>query len=171
MITLINAKAIESILEVWWDVRPHPDFGTVEVRICDGLPIPDEVIAMAAMIQALVVWLGDQYDDGRYLPLQRYWIVRENKWRASRLALDADIIIDEDGRLERLSDSIARLLESLTPVAKRLGCNDELAGVNTMLRRGPSSQRQRRLYQETEDFTAVMKSLVNEFREIAPVRV
>ena len=169
MITLVNAQAIESIREVWWDVRPHPDFGTVEIRICDGLPTLDEVIAMTAMIQALVVWLGDQYDDGTYLPLQRYWIVRENKWRASRWALDADIIIDEDGRLERLSDSIEGLLESLAPVAKRLGCDDELAGVTTMLRRGPSYQRQRRLYEETGDFATVMKSLVSEFRENAPV--
>ena len=52
MTTLINAKAIESIREVWWDVRPHPDFGTVEVRICDGLPTLDDVVAMTAMIQS-----------------------------------------------------------------------------------------------------------------------
>ena len=124
MITLVNAKAIESIREVWWDVRPHPDFGTVEVRICDGLPTLDEVIAMTAMIQALVVWLGDQYDEGTYLPLQRYWIVRENKWRAARWAVDAEIIVDEDGGLERLSDLIEKLLGLLGPVARRLGCDD-----------------------------------------------
>ena len=131
MTTLVNARAIESIREVWWDVRPHPEFGTVEVRICDGLPTLDDIVAMTAMIQALVVWLGEQYDEGSYLPLQRYWIVRENKWRAARWALDADLIVDEDGRLERLSDGVERLLEALDPVAARLGSSAEIGRIRT----------------------------------------
>lgn len=168
MTTLVNAKAIESIREVWWDVRPHPQFGTVEVRICDGLPTLDDVIAMTAMIQALVVWLGDRYDEGTYLPLQRYWIVNENKWRASRWALDADLIVDDDGKLERLGDAIEALLVELEPVAARLGSRDELARVHTIMRNGPSYLEQRRLYQETGRFTAVMESLVRDFRAGIP---
>ena len=165
MTTLVNARAIESIREVWWDVRPHPDFGTVEVRICDGLPTLDDVVAMTAMIQALVVWLGEQYDEGSYLPVQRYWIVRENKWRAARWSIDADVIVDEDGRLERLSDAVEALLESLGPVADRLGSRRELDRVGAILRNGPSYRRQLRLYEETGRFTAVVESLVREFRE------
>ncbi len=165
MLTLVNSKTIETIREIWWDVRPHPDFGTVEVRICDGLPTLDEVIAMTALIQSLVVWLGDKYDEGTYLPLQRYWIVRENKWRAARWSTEAEIIVDEDGRLEPLSESIERLVEQVTPVAQRLGCAKELAGVRTMLKNGPSYWRQRRLYEETGSFKTVMESLVGEFRE------
>ena len=165
MTTLVNARAIESIREVWWDVRPHPDFGTVEVRICDGLPTLDDVVAMTAMIQALVVWLGEQYDEGSYLPVQRYWIVRENKWRAARWSIDADVIVDEDGRLERLSDAVEALLESLGPVADRLGSRRELDRVGAILRDGPSYRRQLRLYEETGRFTAVVESLVREFRE------
>ena len=171
MITLINAKAIESIREVWWDVRPHPRFGTVEVRICDGLPTLDEVIAVTALVQALVVWLGDQYDEGMYLPLHRHWIVRENKWRAARWATGAEIIVDEEGRLERLDESLAALVETLAPVAKRLGSHDELRRIDEMLRIGPSYRRQRRLYEETGDFTEVMRALVREFRENVPVLV
>jgi carboxylate-amine ligase len=169
MITLINAKAIESIREVWWDVRPHPRFGTVEVRICDGLPTLDEVVAVTALIQALVVWLGDQYDEGMYLPLHRHWIVRENKWRAARWATDAEIIIDEDGNLERLDESLAALVEAVTPVARRLGSETELQRIGPMLSAGPSYRRQRRIYEETGDYGAVMKALVREFRENAPV--
>lgn len=164
MTTLVNAKAIDSIREVWWDVRPHPDFGTVEVRICDGLPTLDDIVAMTAMIQALVVWLGNQYDEGSFLPLQRYWIVRENKWRAARWALDADLIVDDHGRLQRLGDEIERLLETLDPVAARLGSRNELAHIRTIMREGPSYLRQRRLYEESGQFTAVMESLVREFR-------
>ena len=165
MNTLVNSKTIESIREIWWDVRPHPDFGTVEVRICDGLPTLDEVVAMTALIQSLVVWLGDKYDEGTYMPLQRYWIVRENKWRAARWSTDAEIIIDEDGRLERLSDSIEGLVETVTPVAKQLGCSAELAGIGAILRTGPSYGRQRELYRGDGDFEPVMDSLIQQFRQ------
>ena len=171
MITLVNAHAIESVREIWWDVRPHPQFGTVEVRICDGLPTLDEVIAMTALIQTLVVWLGEQYDEGTYLPLHRHWIVRENKWRAARWATDAEIIVDEEGNLENLSESLLALVETLAPVAKRLGSHDELMRVPDMLRVGPSYKRQRRVYEETGRYLDVMHSLAREFRENAPVVV
>ena len=169
MITLVSAKAIESIREIWWDVRPHPNFGTIEVRICDGLPTLDEVMAVTALIQALVVWLGDKYDEGMYMPLHRHWIVRENKWRAARWSTEAEIIVDEDGNLERLDESLGALVEEVTPVAKRLGGDTELQGVGAMLGSGLSYRRQRRIYEETGDYTAVMKALVREFRENAPV--
>ena len=167
MITLVGAGAIESVREIWWDIRPHPEFGTVEVRICDGLPTLDDIIAMTALIQALVVWLGDQYDQGIYLPLQRYWIVRENKWRAARWALDADVIVDEEGRLEPLSESLHRLLESIEPVSKRLGSHGELAGIRDLMRTGPSCADQRRVYAETGDFTKVVGTLVDGLRTSA----
>ena len=169
MITLVNARAIESVREIWWDVRPHPDFGTIEVRICDGLPTLDDVLAMTALVQALVVWLGEQYDEGMYLPVQRHWIVRENKWRAARWAVDADIIVDEEGKLERLSDSILGLVETVAPVAGRLGGGHELARVAEMLRVGPSYRRQLRVHEEAGSYEAVMDALVREFRENAPV--
>ena len=169
MITLVSAKAIESIREIWWDVRPHPKFGTIEVRICDGLPTLDEVMAVTALIQALVVWLGEKYDEGMYMPLHRHWIVRENKWRAARWSTEAEIIVDEDGNLERLDESLVRLVEEVTPVAKRLGGDGELQGVGAMLGNGLSYRRQRRIYEAAGDYTAVMKALVREFRENAPV--
>jgi len=165
MITLVNANAIESVREIWWDVRPHPDFGTVEVRICDGLATLDEILAMTAMIQALVVWLGEQYDAGEYLPVHRYWIVRENKWRAARWALDAEVIVDEDGRLESLAESTHRLLEALDPVSKDLGSHAELQAVRDLMRDGPSYARQRRVYAETGDFHQVVTSVVDELRQ------
>ena len=165
MTTLVNSKTIETIREIWWDIRPHPDFGTVEVRMCDGMPTLDEVVSMTALIQSLVVWLGDQYDEGTLPPLPRYWIVRENKWRAARWSTEAETIVDEDGNLKSLSDSIERLVAEVAPVSRRLGCADELAGIRGILARGPSHVRQRRVYGETQDFKKVMESLVREFRE------
>lgn len=165
MITLINAKAIESIREVWWDIRPHPGFGTVELRICDGLPTLDEVIALTAFIQALVVWLSEEYDEGAYMPLHRDWIVRENKWRAARWSVDAEIITDEDGNLVKLSDAIYELIEKLTPVSKRLGSHDELMRIDDIIKRGPSYKRQKRIFSETGDFKQVVDAMVKELRE------
>ncbi len=169
MITLVNAKAIESIREVWWDIRPHPGFGTVELRICDGLPTLDEVIALTAFIQALVVWLGEQYDEGVYLPVHRHWIVRENKWRAARWSVDAEIIVDEEGNLQPLAENIEELLEILSPVAKRLGSHHELVRVREIMRHGPSYRRQRRVFEETGDFKQVVAALARELRENKPV--
>ncbi|MFQ5825140.1 MAG: glutamate--cysteine ligase [bacterium] len=169
MITLVNAKAIESIQEVWWDIRPHPGFGTVELRVCDGLPTLDETIAMTAFIQALVVWLSEQYDEGMYLPIHRHWIVRENKWRAARWSIDAEIIIDEDGNLKSLAEDIENLLETLSPVAKRLGSHEEMMRVRDIIKIGPSYQRQIKIYSETGDYKKVVEALIKELRENVPV--
>ncbi|MFQ5604753.1 MAG: glutamate--cysteine ligase [bacterium] len=165
MITLVNAKAIESIREVWWDIRPHPGFGTVELRVCDGLPTLNEVITLTALIQALVVWLCEQYDEGMYLPVHRHWIVRENKWRAARWSVDAEIITDEDGNLKPLADAIEELVEMLAPIAKRLGSYDELKQVGEIIKIGPSYKRQRKIYAETGDHKEVMNALIKELRE------
>ena len=95
---LISSHAIESIREVWWDIRPHPNFGTVELRICDGLPSLDEIGCVAALSQCLVERFDRQLDDGYTLPEPRPWLVRENKWRAARYGLDAEIVVDNTGR-------------------------------------------------------------------------
>ena len=171
MTTLANAKTIETVREIWWDIRPHPDFGTVEIRICDGSPTLDEVMALTALTQALVVWLDELYDAGETLPVQRFWLVRENKWRAARWATGAEIIVDEDGNLRRLSESIETLVETLEPVARRLGSARELARVVDMLRQGPSCERQRRVHEETGSHQGVMAALVREFRDNVAVSV
>ena len=85
METLIATHTIESIREVWWDIRPHPDFGTVELRIFDGLPTLSEVGMVAALGQCLVDQFDNQLDRGYTLPIPKGWVVRENKWRAGAL--------------------------------------------------------------------------------------
>ncbi len=171
MITLVNAKAIQSIREVWWDIRPHPGFGTIELRVCDGLPSLDEIMAVTALIQALVVWLGDRYEEGDYLPALRDWVVRENKWRAARWSVDAEIITDDDGNLQPVSESIHELVESLAPVAKRLGSYDEMMRVKQIVDGGPSFKRQRQIYAESGDFKTVMEATIKELRENTQISV
>lgn len=168
--TLISAGAISSIREVWWDVRPHPDFGTVELRIFDGLPTLYEVGAAAALSQCLVDMLTAQLDRGYRLPAPHDWIVRENKWRAARFGLDAEIIVDERGQTQPLRAAITELVEELAPVAHRLGCSEELARVTTLLVSGPSYLRQREVAAaHGGDRRAVVASLVDEMRAGRPL--
>ncbi|WP_036329339.1 glutamate--cysteine ligase [Microbispora sp. ATCC PTA-5024] len=143
MDTLLRAGTIKSIKEVWWDIRPHPDFGTIEVRMFDGIPTPREVGMVAALCQSLVQQFDQQIDRGYKLPNPAAWVVRDNKWRATRYGLDADVITDDHGSTAPVRDVLYELQRELEPVAERLGCAEELAVVTEVLEQGSSSERQR----------------------------
>jgi YbdK family carboxylate-amine ligase len=169
MQTLISTRAIESVREVWWDIRPHPNFGTVELRICDGLPTLDEIGAVAALSQCLVEQFDTQLDRGYTLPVPAGWVLRENKWRAARYGLDADIVVDEKGTVRPVRQAIRDLVEELEPTARRLGCSAELADVERVLAVGASYQRQRAVAAAHDgDLRAVVDSLVAELRDGLP---
>jgi len=167
MTTLVSAKAIRTIRDVWWDIRPHPSFGTVELRICDGLPTLREVAAMAAMSQCLVEWMNARIDRGAELPGHRGWVIRENKWRAARHGVDAQLIVDDEGHLVPLADAIDDLVENLGPVADRLGCGAELADARAMAAR-PSYRRQRQIVADGGSLVDVVDALVAELHTDAP---
>jgi carboxylate-amine ligase len=164
METLISSKTIESIREVWWDIRPHPNFGTVELRVCDGIPTLDEISVVAAMAQSLVESLDRQLDKGYTLPQPRMWLVRENKWRAARYGLDAQIVVDDRGQEVRpVKEAILDLAEDLEPIARKLGCAEELMQVERIIERGASYQRQRAVAEANGgDLRAVVDSLLVE---------
>lgn len=168
MTTLVCARSITSIREVWWDIRPHPDFGTVELRICDGLPTLTEVATIAALNQCLVEKLNADIDNGDVPPVPRDWTLRLNKWRAARHGIDAEIITDEDGTLGSLREELVRLVDDLLPWAERLGCGRELTGVADILSGGPSYIRQRRVVQQGGSLVDVVDSLVAELRAGSP---
>jgi carboxylate-amine ligase len=168
MTTLISAKAISSIREIWWDIRPHPNFGTVELRICDGLPTMTEIATVAALAQCLVEWMDSLIDRGYTLPCPKRWIVGQNKWRAARYGLDAEIIVDEAGGLAPLRETIADLVEELTPVARRLGCEKELDHARRILDHGPSCVRQRRWVEAGGTLVDVVDGLIGELRSDEP---
>lgn len=164
METLLKTRTISSIKEVWWDIRPHPTYGTVELRICDGLPTLGEVGMVAALSQCLVEMFDRELDKGYLLPRPKGWVVRENKWRAVRHGMDAEIITGEDNRLVPVRDALAELVEDLTPTAERLGCLEELQHVHAVIDAGASYQRQRAVAAAAGgDLSAVVDSLVEEF--------
>jgi carboxylate-amine ligase len=164
MDTLISSKTIESIREVWWDIRPHPNFGTVELRICDGIPTLDEISVIAAMAQSLVESFDRQLDKGYTLPQPRMWLVRENKWRAARYGLDAEIVVDDLGQdVKPIKEAILDLAEDLEPTARKLGCAEELMKVEQLMEIGASYQRQRAAAAAADgDLRAVVDGLLRE---------
>jgi YbdK family carboxylate-amine ligase len=169
METLISTGTIGSIKEVWWDIRPHPTYGTVELRICDGLPTLHEVGMVAALSQCLVEVLDREIDKGYTLPTPKGWVVRENKWRAARYGMEADII-REDETTVPVREALLELAHELRPTAERLGCADELARVQEIVTEGSSYQRQRAAAAASGgDLTAVVDSLLAEFAAARPL--
>ena len=131
MRTLIRANSIDSIREIWWDIRPHPGYGTVEIRICDSVPDLRDVKDFTALCQALVVGLSRHYDNGTQLPYLDNWILYENKWRATRYGIDADLIMDEDGSQIPIKDEIINTINNLSDEINELNlgsCMDRLLG-------------------------------------------
>jgi carboxylate-amine ligase len=169
MNTLVSSKAISSIREVWWDIRPHPDFGTIEFRICDGLPRMCEITAVAALSQCLVAWMDGLVDRGFELPTPRTWIVRENKWKAARYGMDAEIIVDEQGTLRPVREALEEVVTELTPTARKLGCEAELCSVVARADEGPSYVRQRAIVANGGTLVDVVDALVTELRTDEPV--
>jgi len=168
MHTLIAAEAIKTIREVWWDVRPHPNFGTVELRICDGMPTLREIAAVGALAQCLVHRLDTMLDDGVMPYIAREWTVRENKWLAARHGLDTKLIVDDEGARMTARDAVHELVRALMPVAEELGCASELADVEMILQLGPSYARQRAVVAGGGSLHDVVRMLVDELRTDVP---
>jgi len=167
MNSLINADAIESIREIWWDIRPHPNFGTIEVRICDCPSTLTETAAITALTQCLIDWLDSCYDSGLMPELLRPWIVRENKWRAARYGLQANVIIDNAGTQRNLSEEVASLVSQLESHAITLGCESELKDLIKTVDGGASYERQRRVFAESSSFADTVDYLSKSLREDA----
>jgi carboxylate-amine ligase len=154
---------IDHMNEIRWDIRPSPHLGTIEVRIFDGVSNLAELGSLVALTHCLIVDLDRRLDAGEQLPTMPPWHVQENKWRAARYGLDAEIILDADSNERLVTDDLDELLNRLAPVAASLGCADELAGVSSIYRSGASYQRQRRVAEEHDgDLHAVVDALIAE---------
>jgi carboxylate-amine ligase len=164
----VAARALTSIKDLWWDIRPHPDLGTVELRICDGLPTISEVVGLVALLQSIYAWLDARYRDGEELRPPPMWVLRENKWRATRWGIEAEIIVDATGQTRPLLGEIEKLIEIVEPHSRTLGGSQDLARLQQRLRAGLSYERQRAVYDLSNDLVSVTDALVEEFRTDRP---
>lgn len=145
LFSALQASGIaESIRDVWWDIRPHTSFGTLELRICDSINDLPTLCTLAALLQALVAELLAQHAAGVRLWRPPAWLLNENKWRAARYGLEAQIIVTADGRQQPLADHLRALAARLAPQAQALGGAPALAQLEPLLRRGNGASGQRR---------------------------
>ena len=165
----LTTGVIDDLSEIRWDLRPSTKLGTLENRICDGISTIHEMGALTALMHCLVVDLDTRLASGEELPTMPPWHVQENKWRAARYGLDAIIILDDRSNERLITEDLDDLLERLSPVARRLGCEAELRAVADIPRRGASYQRQRAVAARTDfDLVAVVDSVVAELRSGLP---
>lgn len=165
---MLHTGVVDSINEIRWDIRPAPGWGTVEVRVCDGIPTLAELAAVTAFVQCLVHDMSQRLDRGEELNFLPDWFHRENKWRSARYGMDT-IIIENAACDERLvTDVIADEVERLAPIAQELGCSAELESMLNFARVGASYQRQKKLFEETGRIEDVAGLLAAEMRAGKP---
>jgi glutamate---cysteine ligase / carboxylate-amine ligase len=157
---MIETGFIKTIREIWWDVRPHHNFGTVEVRICDMPPSLEDVLGLAALIQCLVYDLSEEIDRGTYQFDCHPFLIRQNKWRACRYGMDArlvDAATHEPIEARRVVHNLADRLQSR---AEELGCVPYLEIARAMADRPTGSVRQLHAFEETHNLAEVVRRML-----------
>ena len=167
---LERTGCIADYTHIWWDIRPHPRLGTVEVRICDSVTHVADAVAIAAYCQALVKLLCERYAAGEEIPTYHRILTTENKWLAARYGLEAPVMDLETGKRNRvpIAQLVRRTLKELEPHARELGGERELEGVLDILARGNGSDRQLRVFNANRDIVEVVREIANA-TEIVPV--
>lgn len=153
---LVDTGFINTIREIWWDIRPHHNFGTVEVRVCDVPASLDHVLSITALVQCLVHAISRQIDEGTYFAEYHPMMVQQNKWRAIRYGAEARLVDSDDYKQYSVQDTTQRLVSLLTPTAKELDCLKELESAVHLPRLTGSAQ-QLALWQAGKGTTAIDK--------------
>ena len=162
---LLKTGCIDKPKKIWWDVRPHPHFPTLEFRICDLPSRVDEVIALAALFQAITAKLYKLYRMNMGFRLYRRALIQENKWRAVRWGLEGKLIDFGKQKEVPVRDLIYELLDFVDDVVDELGSRKELEYIHTIMANGTSADRQLKKFEETQDITAVVNQLIIETME------
>src|SRR6187549_3625755 len=141
---LEKTGCIADYTHIWWDIRPHPKWGTIEVRICDAVTRVEDAVAIAAYCQAVVKLLSERFDAGEEIASHHRILTSENKWLAARYGLDAPVMDLATGRRIRIpvKKLVRRTLRELEPHARELGSERELEGIEAILGRGNSAEAQ-----------------------------
>ncbi len=160
---LERTGCIADYTHIWWDIRPHPKWGTIEVRICDAVTRIEDAVAIAAYCQALVKQLSERYDAGEEIPTHHRILTSENKWLAARYGLEAPVMDLDTGRRIRVpvSKLLRRTLRELEPHARELGSERELEGIEDLLARGNSATGQLRVFNANRDIVEVVRAIAD----------
>ncbi|HEY0763459.1 MAG TPA: carboxylate-amine ligase [Pyrinomonadaceae bacterium] len=168
---LVKTGCIDDGKKIYWDVRPHPVFPTLEFRICDIPTRVDDTIAIAALFQAIVAKVNKLLDQNLTFRLHHKMLIEENKWRAVRYGLDGKMIDFGKGTEVPVRELIRELLEFVDDVIDDLRSRKEIRHIRTILERGTSADEQLRVWQETKDINAVVDRLIELTMENVPREV
>jgi carboxylate-amine ligase len=158
---LEKTGCIQDYTHIWWDIRLHPRLGTVEIRICDAVTRLEDVIAITAYCQALVKHYAELVERGEEIPTFHRILTTENKWLAARYGLSAPVMDLHTGRRNRLPVAalVRRTLKTVQPHARDLGSEEELAGIDEILRRGNGADRQLHVFNANKDIVDVAREI------------
>jgi carboxylate-amine ligase len=165
---LQKSNAITSLKDLWWDIRPSPKYGTLEIRVCDGLATVTETGMIVALAQALARRASARVEAGTARTHPPAWLVRENKWRASRHGMEADFVLDATGTTEAARPYLARTLDALAEDGHVAGGEKFLPLLRALTEGAPTSaERQIAVYERTRSFPAVIEAVAEEFEKDA----
>lgn len=166
---MVRAGSIRIPNDLWWDLRPCPHYGTLEIRICDQPPTMAEVLAISAFVHCLGHWFNEHQGWLDEIPRPNSWLVRENKWRSMRYGLDASIVINNNGDTKPIKDDIFQWIERLQPFYKKFGYRQYQATLVGILEKGNSASRQRRVFKATRSLKAVYEHCIEELNHGSPL--
>jgi glutamate---cysteine ligase / carboxylate-amine ligase len=157
---MVRTKVIGDYTYLWYDVRPHPNFGTVEIRVMDSQTRVEHTLALAALAQAMVKELAEHYEEGKKLSRYPYEMLDENKWLAARHGLDAELVDLPNMDRVHVPDLTRRLMERLRPHAEELGSLEDFDGLEDILDHGNGGARQIVVHEANHDLREVVAEIV-----------
>jgi glutamate---cysteine ligase / carboxylate-amine ligase len=158
---MIEAGVIHDYTYLWHDVRPHPNFGTVEIRVMDGQTRVEHTLGLAALVQGLVHELSEHFDSGQKLSKYPFEMLDENKWLAARHGLEGEIVDLPSSDRVQTRALARRLLDRVRPYCEQLGSDAELDAVDDLLQRGNGAARQVVVYEANHDLREVVAEIVH----------
>jgi len=160
---LEKTGCIADYTHIWWDIRLHPRFGTIEVRVMDAVTRVEETVALTAYVQALVKHYSERFDSGAELPSFHRILISENKWLGARYGLEAPVMDLVTGRRNRVpvAQLIRRTLRDIEPHARELGAERELEGIKDILAKGNGADRQLRVFNANRDIVEVASEIAD----------
>ncbi|MEJ1238623.1 YbdK family carboxylate-amine ligase [Chryseolinea sp. T2] len=166
---LLRSKSIQGMKDLWWDIRPSPQYGTLELRFCDQPATRDEMTAIVAFVHLLAFWFRDHEEEwnSKHASVKK-WIIRENKWRTLRYGLDAEIVVTSTGRTRSLRKDVLDWLDRLSPYIAALNYGRFADILRDICFKGNSAQRQRKIFEKTNDVGQVIAHNVLEYRNGHP---
>ena len=157
---MVERGAIEDYTYLWYDVRPHPNFGTVEVRVMDAQTRLEHTLALAALVQAMVKELCEHYESGEALSTYPYEMLDENKWLAARHGLDGELVDLPSKDRVSTKELARRVIDRVRPHSQELGSDGELDAIEDLLQRGNGAARQIVVYEANHDLREVVGEII-----------